>query len=255
MKEIASNNLYWEKFSRFVHEKTLRERVIILMVIVVLIYGVIDLLFLGTILDKRERQVNQLNGLLESNIAAQQEVQDLISQIGESRLAMQRQQQMLNDKLDKVDQQLSSAATGFIPATLMPKVLEQLLDIDKSGSEALALIKLENKPVERVTGLDEGDEKDDTRIFSNDSDIAGSSNALTVRPFAIDIDFIVNGIADRQTQGLSATSFAQDLTGLADPNASVFATAGSPFTARVSAVQWQLADDLNNDGQADSQYN
>lgn len=168
MKEIASNNLYWGKFSRFVHEKTLRERVIILMVIVVLIYGVIDLLFLGAILDKRERQVNQLNGLLESNIAAQQEVQDLISQIGESRLAMQRQQQMLNDKLDKVDQQLSSAATGFIPATLMPKVLEQLLDIDKNGSEALALIKLENKPVERVTGLDEGDEKDETHIEEKD---------------------------------------------------------------------------------------
>ena len=142
---------YWGKFSTFVNGKTLRERVIILLVVVVLIYGIADLLFFGAILEKRERQINQLNGLVESNQIAQQEVQALLDQMSESRLAMQRQQELLNEKLIRVDQQLASAATGFIPATLMPKVLEQLLD----SSTGLVLIKLKNKPVEKITGLDE----------------------------------------------------------------------------------------------------
>lgn len=149
-------------------------------------------------------------------------------------------------------QQLLNAVAPQIHSVSLPnaKPVSTNVDLDFSAGGTATFV-LQSSDV----GLFSLEVEDDTRIFSNDSDIAGSSNALTVRPFAIDIDFIVNGIADRQTQGLSATSFAQDLTGLADPNASVFATAGSPFTARVSAVQWQSADDLNNDGQADSQSN
>jgi len=94
--------------------------------------------------------------------------------------------------------------------------------------------------------------EDDSRIFSNTINIAGSSNQLTVRPFAIDIDFIINGFNDRQTNGLSSISYAQDIMAMANPNASVFTTAGSPFLAHVRAVQWQAIDDLNNDGQIDS---
>ena len=150
MNLVISIAPYWDKFSRFVHEKTLRERVIILLVIVVVVYGVAEILFLGAHLDKRERQIKQLNSLVESNETAQQEVQALLDQMKESRLVMQRQQELLNEKLNRVDQQLASAASGFIPATLMPKVLEQLLD----SSAGLILIKLENKPVVQVTDLD-----------------------------------------------------------------------------------------------------
>ena len=39
MKPVISHSSYWEKFSQFVDEKTLRERVIILLIIVALIYG------------------------------------------------------------------------------------------------------------------------------------------------------------------------------------------------------------------------
>ena len=150
MSLFVSAAPYWDKFSHFVHEKTLRERMIILLVIVVVVYGVAEILFLGTHLDNRDRQIKQLNRLVESNQVAQQEVQALLDQMTQSRLAMQRQQQLLNEKLNRVDQQLASAASGFIPATLMPKVLEQLLD----NSAGLILIKLENKPVVQVTDLD-----------------------------------------------------------------------------------------------------
>ena len=94
--------------------------------------------------------------------------------------------------------------------------------------------------------------EDDSRLFSNTIDIAGSSNPLTVRPFGLDIDFIINGVNDRQAQGLSSITYAQDLNGMANANASVFTSAGSPFITRVTAVQWQSTDDQNNDGQIDS---
>lgn len=171
MSEAKNNSAYWEKFSSFVNEKTLRERIIILLVIVVLIYGIVDIVFLGGLLDKHARQANQLDNLLESNQMAEQEVQQLLNQINKGQLAMQRQQQLLNEKLNAVDKQLASAATGFIPATLMPKVLEQLLD--KSGQ--LIVIKLENKPVEKITGFDEADNDgvEDAAKHANDSNAHG----------------------------------------------------------------------------------
>ena len=159
-KKIA---LYWERFSHFVHEKTLRERLIILLMIIVLFYGIADLLFLGDILENRDRQIKQLNGLVDSNQAAQQEVQALLNQISASQQSMQRQQELLNEKLIDVDQQLAASATGFIPATLMPKVLEKLLD----NSAGLVLIKLENKPVEKITGLDQATKNESALVLDS----------------------------------------------------------------------------------------
>ena len=166
MSLLSSIEPYWDKFSRFVHQKTLRERVIILLVIVVTVYGVAEILFLGAHLDNRHRQIKQLNGLVESNKVAQQEVQTLLDQMTQSRLTMQRQQQLLNEKINRVDQQLASAASGFIPATLMPKVLEQLLD----NSVGLILIKLENKPVVQVTDLDADLSKTSSMSVERESD-------------------------------------------------------------------------------------
>ena len=149
-------------------------------------------------------------------------------------------------------QQLISAVAPQINNVSLPsaKPIASNVSLDFSAG-GTAMLVLQSSDV----GQYSLEIEDDSRVFSNDSDIAGSSNQLTVRPFGIDIDFVVNGLDDRQTQGLSGISYAQDLAGIADPNASFFATAGSPFTAKVSAVQWQLADDLNNDGQVDSNAN
>lgn len=141
-------NEYWEKFSHFVNEKTLRERVIILLVAIVLVYGLCDLFFLGGLLDKNAQQDRQLNSVLESNIDAESELQELMATLSGDAQADKREQKQLQEKLDSVDKELASAATGFIPATLMPQVLEEILN----NSDKLTLIKLENKAVELVTG-------------------------------------------------------------------------------------------------------
>lgn len=146
-------NEYWEKFSLFVNGKTLRERVIVLLVIVVLVYGLCELLFFGAILDKSNRQTSQMESIAQRNLDAESEVQGLMQSLSGGRQAIAREQQQLNEKLAKVDEELSSAASGFIPATLMPQVLEEILN----NSEKLTLIKLENKPVEVVTGVSDAD--------------------------------------------------------------------------------------------------
>lgn len=146
-------NENWEKFSLFVNQKTLRERVIILLVGVVVIYGVCDLLFLGGLLDKKNSQTSQLNSVLERNANAETELANLMATLSGDVQADKREQKQLQAKLDKVDAELASAATGFIPATLMPQVLEEILN----NSDQLTLIKLENKAVELVTGQSTSD--------------------------------------------------------------------------------------------------
>ena len=149
-------------------------------------------------------------------------------------------------------QQLFSAQAPQINSVSLPnnKPAVSNVQLDFSGGGA-ANVMLQTTDV----GQFSIEIEDDSRLFSNTIDIAGSSNRLTVRPFGIDIDFIINGVNDRQTQGLSSITFAQDLAAMADANASVFTSAGSPFITRVTAVQWQSIDDQNNDGQIDIDAN
>ena len=73
----------------------------------------------------------------------------------------------------------------------------------------------------------------------------GSSNQFVVRPFGLDIDFS----DDRALNGLTGPSYAANASG------SIFATAGVAFDTTVSAVVWEAADDLNNDGIPDAGAN
>lgn len=155
---------YWEKFSVFVNEKTLRERAIIMLVMVVLVYGLCDLLFMGALLDFSSRQSSQLASLQQSNSDAQREIENLMALLSGSREATRRERQQLSDKLTKIDAELSSAASGFVPATLMPKVLEEML----IATRQLTLIKLENIPVEMVAGNSDPDvagDEDSTQLY------------------------------------------------------------------------------------------
>ena len=155
---------YWEKFSVFVNEKTLRERAIIMLAMVVLVYGLCDLLFMGALLDNSSRQSSQLASLQQSNSDAQREIENLMALLSGSREATRRERQQLSDKLTKIDAELSSAASGFVPATLMPKVLGGML----SATRQLTLIKLENIPVEMVAGNSDQDvagDEDSTQLY------------------------------------------------------------------------------------------
>ncbi len=71
--------------------------------------------------------------------------------------------------------------------------------------------------------------------------LSGTSFPFIVRPFGFDIDFA----DDRFSNGIGGPSYA------ADGNGNVFTTSGVGFSTTVSAVAWQAADDLDNDGVPD----
>ena len=71
--------------------------------------------------------------------------------------------------------------------------------------------------------------------------LSGSSAPIVVRPFGFDIDFS----DDRFTNGTGGASYAADADG------SVFATSGIGFDTTVTAVAWEQADDMDNDGVPD----
>jgi len=86
--------------------------------------------------------------------------------------------------------------------------------------------------------------RDDSLSFSS-LPITGSSNVLVARPFGLALDFS----NDRLSNGTSGNSTATDASG------PLFARAGQPFSTTISAVQWQAADDSNNDGRPDAGAN
>lgn len=83
--------------------------------------------------------------------------------------------------------------------------------------------------------------RDDSRSFANAVDINGSSDTITVRPFALAVNNVSKG-ATVNPEG-TATSGAG------------FVAAGDTFSATVGGYLWQSADDANNDGAPDSGSN
>jgi|GEM_PF-3470480 len=97
----------------------------------------------------------------------------------------------------------------------------------------------------------------------------GVSNDFVVRPFALPLDFGDSGDGDGDLFDMREDDFINggldgsnndisyaDSDPTANPqNSSVFKIAGEDFTAEVSAVLWQSADDANGDGLPDSNAN
>lgn len=70
----------------------------------------------------------------------------------------------------------------------------------------------------------------------------GNSNAFVVRPFGFELDFS----GDRASNGITGASYA------VDANGSVFQVAGTNFPLSMSAVAWNSADDVDNNGVPDA---
>ena len=139
-------NETWQKFVLFVNEKSLRERAIILVVIVVLVYGLTDLILLGGMSEKNARKDGQLTRIENENKQVQQEIEHLsVISDAKTKVAQQKTAQ-LQAEIDKLDSRLAAAAENFVPAALMAEALSELL---KENTE-LTLLRLENMPVEEV---------------------------------------------------------------------------------------------------------
>lgn len=133
--------------SDFINQKSLRERVIILLVAVVLVYGVCDLLFFAGLQDARAKKSQLLSTLVSTNEQKQLQINNITVAKKNTGQSQTRQRELLQQKLQGIDAELSSAASGFIPADLMPQMLEQML----GSQDKLQLLAMENIPAVELT--------------------------------------------------------------------------------------------------------
>jgi MSHA biogenesis protein MshQ len=85
-------------------------------------------------------------------------------------------------------------------------------------------------------------------------ELIGLSNAFVVRPFGFDLDFD-NLREDDWLDGLTLNGSDGNTSYAEDHNGSVYIAAGVDFDMQITAVNWALADDANNDGVPDSGAN
>lgn len=134
------------KATAIINEKTLRERAILMAVAVALVYFVVDFILLGGLLDNNNNLQSKLQGLASANAssAQQAEHQSVIADAQLQRQKLDRDAMLL--RLERVDEELLSVTNGFVPAKLMPVVLEEML----LSHKGLKLLALENMPAKSI---------------------------------------------------------------------------------------------------------
>lgn len=143
---------------------TPRERGMVLVCALGLIYLLANLLWLGpqeTALDKQASSLKQIATQLQGAQTALQQLQQI--QTMDPDAPKKRQIQHLQQELDSIDQQLGQLSVGLVRAEQLPVILESVV----AETGALKLIKLETLPVTRLqlsgstaTGTEKDKEKD-----------------------------------------------------------------------------------------------
>ena len=139
---------YWLKYAAFVDSKTERERAIIALIFLALIFVLVDTLLLGELLEQRSERAQAIDALDRDMSTLELEVNN--AQLSQTALGSSGLQEKNNfmQTLERLELAVADAAQGFIPASAMPLALEQILE----RSNNLAMVHLENKPVELVSG-------------------------------------------------------------------------------------------------------
>jgi MSHA biogenesis protein MshJ len=134
------------KASAYIDARTPRERTILIAVTVALIYFVADALLLATLFERNAQLETKLKNTLTANETIQREAEHASVIVAARQQAHSAQKLELRARLQRLDQQLDAATSGFVPANTMPELLEQMLNAHKG----LTLQGLENLPVQTI---------------------------------------------------------------------------------------------------------
>ncbi len=133
-------NEYWQKTCDYINARNQRERLIILLVVVALAFLLVDTIWLGSALDRRQQLHGRLDSIVLANRESSSQVEAINSAVAASAARQKNDKEALQARLSALDEKLASTASGFIPADLMPEVLETVLR-QQSG---VGLVALEN---------------------------------------------------------------------------------------------------------------
>jgi MSHA biogenesis protein MshJ len=154
----------WEKWQQKINALSVRERAIILMIVVVVAYFILQSLLIDPVIDKRKKIAHQLQ-VMQQDVTQQQSQREVLTAqlavgIDKKKIkqfeAFQLELNMLNKRIDE-------SVKAMIPPKEMAVVLEGLLE---KGTD-LKLLSLENKAVYAVVNKDEGGENSQKKSISN----------------------------------------------------------------------------------------
>lgn len=124
-----------------------RERALLLAVILVLIYALFDLLWIGASNKAQERLQRELTSTQSTIDEGRVELSKLLAQVQQNANApLQAQINQLNEQIAAEQQQLTSLTTGMVSAANLPRILEDVLV--QTGK--LKLLQLNALPVEEL---------------------------------------------------------------------------------------------------------
>ena len=140
---MSTVKAYQEKFENL----QTRERVLVLVVFLALIYMLWSLSF-GSKIDSENRQLQRSVSELKVKLDAQNlEIQSLRTLTAQDpdRILRQELAQLVTD-IEKVDQSLAAMSVGLVPAKELPLILEKVL----LQTGKLALVSLQTLPIEEL---------------------------------------------------------------------------------------------------------
>ena len=140
---MSTVKAYQEKFENL----QTRERVLVLVVFLALIYMLWSLAF-GSKINSENRQLQRLVSELKVKLDAQNlEIQSLRTLTAQDpdRILRQELAQLVTD-IEKVDQSLAAMSVGLVPAKELPLILEKVL----LQTGKLALVSLQTLPIEEL---------------------------------------------------------------------------------------------------------
>lgn len=140
-----------------------RERAIVLAVLLVAVYGLVQVALLDSQLKRSDNLKTQLSKIQQKTDRLQQEQIIVNAQItaGPNK-ALQAELDKLKQQLEKTDARLKESTVSLIPPALMPEVMQGVL----SEIKGLRLLNLENRGAVLLTKAKPKDEKQEVDVVS-----------------------------------------------------------------------------------------
>lgn len=138
---------YWVRFSDKYNKMAQRERAILLIAVLAVIYLLWSMLFLAPVglkIEELRSQVQnaesrQLDLEAQAKVFAEAATQD-------PNAGRKRQIEQLQQRLDSLDQELQALSVGLVPAEMLPQVLHDVL----AQTDELELLGMQTLPIQRL---------------------------------------------------------------------------------------------------------
>lgn len=164
---------YWHQLAEKINQRTLRERIILGLVVLAVVYFIVDLAIVSAL----QKEKNALNLRMA---AAQQEFGKYLAQekvlakaiTNDPNAAKKRELLSLQERLASIDKNLATLATGLIAAEKLPEVLHDVLN----AKGKLTLLAMETAAPSRLRL--QGPAVDDDTIESDEEKLARELDQL-----------------------------------------------------------------------------